>query len=862
VTPARWTQIEQLLQATLEHTGDDRSAFLARACGGDADLREQVEALLDADRRAQGFLEANALEDAVDLFTDGHSSPAAGTRIAHYVVEERLGSGGNGEVHLARDIRLGRRIALKLLDGAIADDGASRARFLREARMASAISHPHVCAVYEVGEADGRLFIAMQYVQGETLRRRIDGHPLAFDDLHSIALQVTEALAAAHALGIVHHDVKSCNIMITPQSQAMVLDFGLARMCEPGELAMHGRATLPSAVFGTPASMSPEQARGGAVDHRSDIFSFGVVLYEMATGQMPFRGDSPADVVNAVLHTQPVPVAGLNAALPARVSGVIERALAKDPADRYQSIGDLRADLRDIADDGAVPRAASRVASRVRAIALALAALISVSGLVFSTWPARRPVEVVNATRRGRSIAVLPFKSLVPTERNEALELGMADTLIANLGAIPELEVRPISAVRDYGGLRQDALAAGREQRVDAVVDGGIQTSGDRVRVTVRLLNVADGRQLWAARFEETLTNIFALQDTVAERVSAALIVGLSANRAPTRAKRHVADVEAYQLYLLGRYHLMRLTDDGFSRALHYFEQAVARDPAYALAHAGVAKAYVSLSGFNAIPPQEGLPKARQAAEAALRLDDGLADAHAALADSIFLHEWNWSAAEREYMRALELNPGDPHTHMAYGFYLGAMGRHDEAIRESTRAVDLDPLSPTLIAGLGDVLYIARRHEEAGVQFRRALAMDPNFGYGHWALGRTLLEQRRYGPAAEALRRSIPLSGDSPDETAELARAYALAGKRNEALSLLARLTRLSTRRYVAPTTFAVLHAALGEKELAFAWLARAREQRDFLLVLAAVEPMFDPLRGDARFTAMLASMKLHGPTS
>ena len=484
--------------------------------------------------------------------------------------------------------------------------------------------------------------------------------------------------------------------------------------------------------------------------------------------------------------------------------------------------------------------------------------MVAVPLIVMTMWPAGQPVQVATAAPRGRSIAVLPFKSLVSTERNEALELGMADTLIASLSTIPELDVRPISAVRNYGGLQQDALAAGREQRVDAVVDGGIQTSADRVRVTVRLLNVSDGRQLWASRFEEPLTNIFALQDAVAERVSAALTVRLAANQA--HEKRHVADVEAYQLYLLGRYHLVRLTDDGFSRALHYFEQAVARDPAYAQAHAGMAKAYVSLSGFNAWPPSEGFPKARQAAETALRLDEGLADAHAALADAIFLHEWNWGAAEREYRRALELNPGDADAHMAYGFYLGAMGRHDDAIKESTRAVELDPLSPTLIAGLGGVLHVARRHEEAGVQFRRALAMDPNFGYGHWGLGRALLEQRRYGPAAEAFRRSIPLSGDSPDETAELARTYALAGKRSEALALIARLTRLSTRRYVAPTTFAVLHAALGDKDQAFSWLARAREQRDFLLVLAAVEPMFDPLRDDARFTALLASMKLPAP--
>ena len=852
----RWTEVEQLLQAALEQTVAQRSAFLARACGDDTDLREQVEALLDADRRAGGFLEASALEDAADLFGDGLSSPVAGSRIAHYVLEQPLGSGGAGDVYLARDMRLGRRIALKLLDDAIADDGESRARLLQEARMASAISHPHVCAVYEVGEADGHLFIAMQYVEGETLRRRIDRRPLAFGDLCGIALQVTEALGAAHALGIVHRDVKTCNIMVTPESKAMVLDFGLAHMGERGKADAQGRVAQPATVIGTPASMSPEQALGGVVDHRSDIFSVGVVLYEMATGRMPFGGDSPAEIVSGVLRTRPIPVADLNAVLPRRFSDVVDRALAKDPADRYQSIDELRSDLRAIADNETSPAAASRASARARAAALPLAVLLAVSMLVFSTWPAGQPAQIATAAPSGRSLAVLPFKSLVAAGRNEALEMGMADTLIASLSSIEGLDVRPISAVRHYGAPQQDALTAGREQAVDAVVEGGIQTSAERVRVTVRLLNVSDGRQLWAARFEEPLTSIFALQDTVAQRVSEALAVRL-ADAARPRHNKHVADVEAYQLYLLGRYHVVRLTDEGFSTALRYFEQAVARDPTFAQAHAGIAKAYVSLSSFNAVPPREGLPKARQAAETALRLDEGLADAHVALADAIFLHEWNWNAAEREYRRALALNPGDPHAHMAYGYYLAAMGRADEAIRETTRAVELDPLSLTVIAGLGDVLHVARRHEDAARQFRKALAMDPNFGYGHWALGRVLLEQRRYKPAAEALRRSIPLSGDSPDETAELARAYALAGKRTEALALLTRLTRLSTRRYVAPATFAALHAALGDKEQAFAWLARAREDRDFLLVLAAVEPMFDPLRGDARFVELLDAMHL-----
>jgi serine/threonine-protein kinase len=882
VTPERWRQIERLLEQALECAPADRAALLDRSCAGDPVLREEVEALLAAEHTKDGVLDANAFEVAA-LLDDTEPAVAPGRQIGSYTVRKRLGSGGMGEVYLAHDARLDRNVALKLLDPTLVADGASRARFLREARLASSLDHPNICAVHEVGEADGRLFIAMQFVEGETLRRVIDGRPLGLESLLSIALQVADALAAAHDRGIVHRDVKAGNIMVTPDGRAKVLDFGLAKLLERAAGAHDTHLTVTGAVMGTPSSMSPEQARGERVDHRSDIFSFGVVLYEMATGRAPFKGRSRADLISALLTEPHAPATEVNDELPQRLSAVIDRALAKEPDDRFQSMAEVLADLRRVVADAggldklfsssagprwAVPLVPPRRRSGLGAFArriskgpvpaflVAAAVLAGLSLAIYSMRPAPQPAA---APPSGpvRSIAVLPFKPLLADSRDEALEMGMADTLIARLSTIKEIDVRPISAVRKYAGLEQDAVAAGREQRVDAVLDGQIQRSGERVRVTVRLVSVADGRQLWADQFDERLTDIFSVQDSVSRKVSVALELKLTGEEQELMTKRHTADVEAYQLYLLGRYHLNRYTDEGFWKALDYFKQAIDKDPNYALAHAGVADAYNSLCGFDVLSPKDGFPKAKQAAEEALRLDEQLAEAHAALATTALLYDWNWAEAEAEYRRALELNPGSSDAHQAYSFYLAAMGRLDEALVEARRALELDPVSPAKITTIGDAFYYARRTQEAIAEYRKTLEMDPNFGFGYWELGRALADTGAYDEAIATLQRSIPLSGDSPDEPAALARAYALAGRRREAVKIADELQRLAQRRYVAPSVIATVYAALGDRDQAFAWLDRARTERDFLLVLLKVEPMFDGVRSDPRFATLLASMNL-----
>ncbi|HYV05922.1 MAG TPA: tetratricopeptide repeat protein [Blastocatellia bacterium] len=496
---------------------------------------------------------------------------------------------------------------------------------------------------------------------------------------------------------------------------------------------------------------------------------------------------------------------------------------------------------------GMIARALERKRFVVGAALVGVAMVIALWLLVSnSRAPKPQPLAQI------KSIAVLPFKPLVTESRDESLEMGMADTLIARLSNISGLNVRPISSVRKYAGLEQDAVAAGREQQVDAIIDGQIQKSGEKIRVTVRLLRVEDGAPLWASQFDEKMTDIFAVQDSISERVAAVLALRLTGEERKRLAKSYTDNTEAYQLYLMGRYHVNRLTDDGFMKSLEYFQQAIEKDPNFALAHAGLAGAYNALAGFNVRPPKEVYPKARSAALTALNLDPLLAQAHTELAMVNLTFDWDWASAEREFKRAIEINPSDSDAHYYYSYYLAFMGQFDNAISEIKKAQELDPISLVKLTGLAQVLLMARRYDEALEVCRRALEMDPNLGFAHWLLGLTYMYKGSYEPAILALQKSIPLSEGSPDESASLAHAYALAGKRTEARKILEELKQQAKLKFISPGTIADLYGALGERDQAFALLDKAVEERDNMVVLLKVEPMFDPLRSDPRFTDLL----------
>jgi len=460
-------------------------------------------------------------------------------------------------------------------------------------------------------------------------------------------------------------------------------------------------------------------------------------------------------------------------------------------------------------------------------------------------------------TTQIKSIAVLPFKPLVPENRNESLEIGMADTLIAKLGNFREINIRPISAVRKYAGIEQDAVAAGREQKVDAVLDGQIQKSDEKIRVTVRLVRVEDGITIWTNQFDEKMTNIFTVQDSISERVVGVLALKLTREEKGQITKRHTENAEAYQLYLLGRYHLNRLTDDGFLKGRDYFQKAIDKDPNYALAYAGLADAYSRLSGFNALPPKDGYPKATAASLKALEIDDNLAEAHTVLGTVKFFYDWDWSGAEREFRRAIEINPSYSDAHQMYSYYLSAMGRFDEALAEMRRAQELDPLSLEKLAGIGEMLNFQRQYDQAIEQYQKTLEMDPNSGFAHWAIGNVYVNKGMYSEAIAEYQKAIPLSGDSPDEPAMLGYAYALSGKRREAQQVIDDLKERSKRTYVSPSTIAFIYGGLGEMKQAFVWLDKAYDERDSLLILLKIEPTFDPLRSDPRFTELLRRVGL-----
>ena len=782
--------------------------------------------------------------------------------VGPFKIVSRLGSGGMGEVYLAQDSRLDRKVALKILPEYFSRDEDRVARFRQEAKAASALNHPNVATIYETGEAEGVGYIAMEYVEGETLDVKGSGRPLESTKIIEIASQVAGALDEAHSRGITHRDIKSANIMLTVRGQAKVLDFGLAKLVvtrSEGLISdvLTERLTAPGIVMGTVQYMSPEQALGKDLDHRTDIFSFGVVMYEMATGRLPFSAATATETIERITHFQPDAIARFNYDVPAELERIIRKCLEKDRERRYQTARELLVDLnnlkRDSGSGGVMSRGAfSHQQNHVRLWILAATAIF-LAGVAVVYFLVRDNSKGFNAADGGiKSIAVLPFKPLVEQSRDESLELGMADTLIARLSNIRGISVRPVSAVRKYAGLEQDALAAGREQKVDAVLEGNLQRSGENLRVTVRLIQLRDGSSLWAGQFDEKFTNIFAVQDSISERVAGILALALTGQEKERLKKQYTASTEAYELYLKGRYHLNRLTDDGFLKGLEYFQQVIEKDPNFALAYVGLAESYNDLAGFNVRRPKEVYPKAKSAALTALKLDDTIAQAHTALAMVNMAYEWDWSGAEGEFRRAIEINPSDSDAHYQYAYYSAFLGKFDQALAEIRRAQELDPVSLAKITGVGQVLLMARRYDESIEQCRKALEMDPNLGFTYWLLGLAYMYKGAYEPAIEALQKSIPLSGDSPDEPASLGLAYALSGKRVEARKILDKLKQQSKGKYVAPSIFASLHGALGESDQAFAWFDKAYEERDNVMVLLKVEPMFDPFRSDQRFTALL----------
>jgi serine/threonine-protein kinase len=837
MNPERWEIAKQVFETALELDPAQHAAYLDRACAGDAEVRREVEAMLLADGQADPFIDTPVFTTFQDLLAGDESELPLPAAIGRYTIHSRLGAGGMGEVYLAEEATLGRRVALKVLaPHAIAQSGTVE-RFMREARLASALDHPNICTIFDAGVADGTPFISMQYVEGDTLQRLIHDRRLPVERWLPIALQVAEALRAAHAGGIVHRDLKSSNIMVTPGGQVKVLDFGVAKMFgQAGASGVDAGLTRPGVTVGTPSYLSPEQARGGAVDQRSDIFSFGIVLHEMATGRLPFIRPSAAEVMHAIINEPHPPVGQCNIDVPPTLAAAIDRALAKDPGERFQSLDDMIRELRGSSGEERVAIPPPRTRRARRTAAVVLAAGVVLAGLamwpVFErTPPSPPPGGVV------RSIAVLPFKPLVAGDRNESLELGMADTLIFRLSSVKGIAVRPISAVRKYADLRQDPLAAGRELGVDAVLDSSIQVVGEKIRVTTRLLRVEDGSVLWTEKTNEQLADVFAAQDAIAEKLVGSLALTLTDDERKRLTRRYTDNTEAYQLYLKGRYFWNKRTADSLQKGIAYFKQAIEKDPGYALAYAGLADSYAVLQITPGAPAEGALPAARAAAERALALDDSLAEAHTSLG-RFRMASGDWSGADAAFRRAIELNPRLETAHQWYAMNLAIKGRLAEAEAEIRLALELDPLSLIINTDAGRIFFYMRAYDRAIAQFTKTLEMDPAFGRVRVMLGAAYEQKGLYKEALDQYQQTIPAS------RARIARVYARSGRGSEARKFLDEVK--------AAIPAALIHAALGENQLAIDDLERAYEEDPASLSFAGVDPTWDSLRSEPRFHNLL----------
>jgi serine/threonine-protein kinase len=769
-----------------------------------------------------------------------------GTRLADaYDLGTLLGAGGMGEVYRAKDVRLGRSVAIKVLRADATATPERLARFKQEAETAAALNHPNIITIYDIGTVDDTSYIVMEYVEGKTLRDLLEDGPLPLPRLLDYASQMAEALAKAHAGGIVHRDLKPENLMVTGDGLLKILDFGLAKLTPSlTEIATGATAGLTASgvLMGTVHYMSPEQTKTSAVDHRSDQFTMGMILYEMATGRRAFQRDSVGGTLMAIMAEQPTPVADLNPSIPEGLVRIIGTCLQKEPEQRFATTAELARELRSLRGD---------VSSMETAVAP--------SG--------RRAAPAAAAAPQQPSVAVLPFVDMSPAKDQEYFCDGMAEELINALTQIPGLRVVSRTSSFQFKGKVEDARSIGQRLGVRSLLEGSVRTAGERMRIGSRLTSVSDGYQMWSAQYDRDMRDIFAVQDEIAAAILAALRVTLIKGDDKPIVRRE-ASPEAYKLYLKGRHEWNKRTEEGLMKSIEFFTRAIDEEPTYARAHAGLADAYVLLGIYGIRPPNDVMPKAKATAARALEeaadlsvqgdVDTGLAAVYTTLACVTAAYDWEWEEAEQTFRQAIRHDPKYPIAHHWYAVNcLAPRGRFDEAIEELELAREHDPDSPAIRASLGLVHGVAGRPVEAATELKATLEADADFALAYYFLGQTYLRMERLEDALAALGNASRLAPGSVEFRAGLGHAYALAGKSDRARQLLEELEKLRAERYVSAALFAEVHAGLGETEKALSWLEEAEEERSPELSWIGVRPAFRTLRADAEFTALLERIGL-----